>query len=75
MNDIGFENLRNAIVVRAVDDYCDAIRMLSVLLYKDEAYRRILIDCKNGRIPKLHTVEDVEAEILVRIKMQEDKME
>ena len=75
MNDIGFESLRNAIVVRAVDDYCDAVRMLSILLDKNEAYRRILLDCKHGRIPKLHTVEEVEAEILVRIKMQEDKLE
>lgn len=74
MNEIGYELLRDAIIMQAIDDYCLEVKRLVWLNTKAYAINKIVADGKKGKRKKEYTLEEAEKERLYRIAHHEDRM-
>lgn len=80
MNEIGIDRLREAIVMKAVDDYCAAVKDLARMNMKEHACNKIIKqgykknEDGNGYYRISFTAKEAEEERLHRIKIIESRL-
>ncbi len=74
MHELGVENLRNAIVEQAVNDYCITVRHIAKLNMKCYAINKIVKEGKKRHYLKDWTLEEAEQERAKRQMLNEAKI-